>query len=78
MDQRRLVLMTIMHLRISIMPHYPHHRLLIYAPTRGQCWGFEFCKVQMHHLLGMPVGQIPTFAPLNNRGKDEEFDRWRF
>ena len=38
-------------------------------PTRamvGNRWGFEFCKVQMHHLLGMPVGQIPTFAPLKN------------
>ena len=47
-------------------------------PTRamlGNRWEFEFCKVQMHHPLGTPVGQIPTFAPLNNRGKDGEFDR---
>ena len=47
-------------------------------PTRamlGNRWGFEFCKVQIHHPLGTPVGQIPTFAPLNNRGKDGKFDR---
>ena len=32
----------------------------------------------MHHLLGKPVGQIPTFAPPKNRGKDGKFDRRAF
>ena len=48
------------------------------TPTRaimGNRRGFEFCKVQMHHLLGMPVSQIPTFVPPKSRGKDGEFDR---
>ena len=51
------------------------------TPTRamvGNTWGFEFCKVQMHQVLGMPVGQIPTFTPLKNRGKYGEFDRQCF
>ena len=58
---------------INVMPHYPPTRAML-----GNRWGFEFCKVQMHHPLGTPVGQIPTFAPLNNRGKDGEFDRQCF
>ena len=29
----------------------------------GKCWGeLRLCKIQMHHLLGMPVSEIPTFS----------------
>ena len=31
-------------------------------------WGFELCKIQIHHLFCMPVSQIPTFSP----PKDED------
>ena len=52
------------------MPHYP---LATWAML-GNRWRFELCKVQMHHLLSMPVGQISTFVPPKNREKDGEFD----
>ena len=54
---------------INVMPH---------RPPPGQCWGIggeiggdlNFAKFKCTtYQLGMPVGQIPTFAPLNNRGK---------
>ena len=39
--------------------------LCLTAPSRvisGKRWGFELCKILMHHLLGMPVSQIPTLS----------------
>ena len=52
-------MVAIMHLSIICPTTYT-------PPTwamSGKRWGFELCKIQMHHLLGMSVSQIPTFSP---------------
>ena len=53
---------------ISIVPHYP---------PPGKCqermWRFELYKIQIHHLLGMPVNQIPTLSPPKRWGLTRGF-----
>ena len=58
-DRQANILLALMHLSM-LCPTTLHP---------GNRWGFEICKVQMHHLLGMPVGQIPTFSPTQKSKK---------
>ena len=49
------------------MPGVDYAPLASYTPTwemLENSWRLESCKVQMHHLLGMPVGQTLIFSPV--------------
>ena len=52
----------------NVMLHYPPPQAML-----GNRWGCEFCKVQMHQLLDMPVSQIPIFSPLKIEEKMGNF-----